>query len=89
MPTYVYQCKECGLEFEKYHSITKRPIIKCPSCKGKTKRLISGGGGIIFRGSGFYSNDYKNKKPSKKEGVECDVTHPDGRKEKVIGKESD
>jgi putative FmdB family regulatory protein len=66
MPTYEYKCNACNLVFEKYHSITKRPKVKCPSCKGRAHQLISGGGGIIFRGSGFFRNDYPKKlKPEK------------------------
>jgi len=61
MPTYAYKCKGCNHEFERFQSITAKPIRKCPSC-GKTavKRLIGTGAGIIFRGSGFYQTDYRS-----------------------------
>jgi predicted nucleic acid-binding Zn ribbon protein len=42
--------------------MTDQPVKECPKCGGKAKRLISGGTGLIFRGSGFYITDYKNKK---------------------------
>jgi putative FmdB family regulatory protein len=59
MPTYDYQCAACGHAFEKFQSITANPLRKCPECgKLKLKRLIGTGGGIIFKGSGFYETDY-------------------------------
>ena len=62
MPTYEYECEKCGKRFECYQSITARPRKKCPECGGKARRKISAGGGIIFKGSGFYETDYKRKK---------------------------
>jgi len=61
MPTYEYLCKKCGHPFEQFQRITAEPLKKCPKCKGPVKRLISGGGGIIFKGSGFYATDYRSK----------------------------
>jgi putative FmdB family regulatory protein len=61
MPTYEYICRDCGYEFEEFQSITADPIAVCPKCKGKVERKISGGGGLIFKGSGFYITDYKKK----------------------------
>ena len=58
MPTYEYACEACGHKFEEFQSITAKPIKKCPKCgKSKAKRLISGGAGFIFKGSGFYITD--------------------------------
>ncbi|MEE9571629.1 MAG: FmdB family zinc ribbon protein, partial [Candidatus Neomarinimicrobiota bacterium] len=62
MPTYDYKCLNCGFTFEHFQSMTDQPVKECPKCGGKAKRLISGGTGLIFRGSGFYITDYKNKK---------------------------
>ena len=63
MPTYSYSCSSCGYEFEKFQVIVAGPLRKCPECKKlKLKRLIGAGSGIIFRGSGFYINDYGNNK---------------------------
>jgi putative FmdB family regulatory protein len=59
MPTYDYQCRKCGHRFERFQSITAAPVKTCPKCKGKVARLLSGGAGIIFKGSGFYHTDYK------------------------------
>ena len=61
MPTYDYECQKCGDVFELFQSIKADPIKKCPKCKGKVIRLIGKGAGIIFKGSGFYHTDYKNK----------------------------
>ncbi|NIP43798.1 MAG: zinc ribbon domain-containing protein, partial [candidate division Zixibacteria bacterium] len=54
MPTYQYQCTECSYEFEEFQMISDKPIETCPECGGKVKRLISGGAGLLFKGSGFY-----------------------------------
>ena len=59
MPTYEYECRKCGHRFEKFQSITAEPVKTCPQCRGKVARLLSGGAGIIFKGSGFYQTDYK------------------------------
>ncbi len=62
MPTYEYVCQACGHQFEEFQSITAAAIRKCPSCrKLKAKRLIGTGAGIIFKGSGFYCTDYRDK----------------------------
>lgn len=62
MPTYEYRCNACGHEMESFQSIKARPLKKCPACEKNTlERLISGGGAIIFKGSGFYETDYRSK----------------------------
>ena len=61
MPTYDYECLTCAHTFEHFQSIKDEPLQECPECGQKVRRLISGGVGIIFKGSGFYVNDYKNK----------------------------
>ncbi len=58
MPTYQYRCDECHHDFEEFQSIVDDPISECPKCKGKVHRVISGGAGLIFKGSGFYVTDY-------------------------------
>lgn len=60
MPTYEYRCSDCGYEFEQFQSISDAPILVCPECGGKTERVISGGAGLIFKGSGFYITDHRN-----------------------------
>ena len=62
MPTYEYNCENCGFHLEKMQSITARAIRKCPKCgKPALKRLIGTGAGIIFKGSGFYATDYRSE----------------------------
>ena len=61
MPTYDYECGGCGHRFELFQSITENPVRKCPECGAlKAKRLIGTGGAIIFKGSGFYTTDYRS-----------------------------
>ena len=58
MPTYEYECTACEHSFEAYQSITAKPMRKCPACgQRKVIRLIGAGGGVIFKGSGFYITD--------------------------------
>ena len=63
MPTYSYVCDACEHRFDEMHSITADALITCPQCgQDKLRRLIVGGAGLIFKGSGFYINDYARKK---------------------------
>ena len=64
MPTYEYVCEKCGHRFEEFQKMSDEPIKKCPECKGSVRRLIGTGSGIIFKGSGFYQTDYKQKSSS-------------------------
>ncbi|HPY29088.1 MAG TPA: zinc ribbon domain-containing protein [Verrucomicrobiota bacterium] len=69
MPTYEYVCEKCGHQFDKFQSITARPLTVCPKdqCarkqwgKGRVKRVLSAGAGLIFKGSGFYITDYRSE----------------------------
>jgi len=71
MPTYEYICQCCGCRFERFQSITAKPVRSCPKCgKRKVKRLIGTGAGIIFKGSGFYQTDYRSE--SYKKGAESE-----------------
>jgi len=70
MPTYEYECTKCKYVFEEFQAITDKPLQKCPKCGEKLRRLITGGAGLIFKGSGFYITDYKKSnlpQPKKKE----------------------
>ena len=65
MPTYDYECEACGHSFEEFQSMSAEHLKKCPECKkNKLKRLIGMGGGIIFKGSGFYETDYRSSQYS-------------------------
>lgn len=59
MPTYDYVCDTCGAEYEKFQTMSAEVDTECPECKGKVRRLIGPGAGIIFKGKGFYQTDYK------------------------------
>lgn len=69
MPTYEYVCEKCGHEFEIFQPISAKPLKQCPeeSCgqkkwgRGKLKKKIGAGAGLIFKGSGFYITDYRSK----------------------------
>ena len=75
MPTYDYKCENCDHMFEYFQAMSDLLLKKCPECSGKIRRLVSGGSGLIFKGSGFYltdyakknSNDKKSEKPTKTE----------------------
>ena len=79
MPTYEYVCEKCGHRFEKVQPISAAPLAICPEdlCprkrwgKGKVTRAISTGGGLIFKGTGFYVTDYRSEKY--KEAAKKDV----------------
>jgi putative FmdB family regulatory protein len=58
MPTYEYECESCGIAFERLQRISDDPIRECPECGGEVRRLISTGGGLVFKGPGFYATDY-------------------------------
>ncbi|MDR0374820.1 MAG: zinc ribbon domain-containing protein [Treponema sp.] len=61
MPTYEYECKDCDRVFEVFQSIKDEPLKVCPECGKEIRRLITGGSGIIFKGSGFYVTDAQAK----------------------------
>ena len=62
MPNYDYECQKCGKRFEVFQSMNDAKLTDCPdeSCGGQVKRLLGTGGGIIFKGSGFYQTDYRS-----------------------------
>ncbi|RME04552.1 MAG: zinc ribbon domain-containing protein [Planctomycetota bacterium] len=70
MPTYDYECLECKHTFERFQSITSEPVKTCPVCQGKVRRLIGPGGGLLFKGSGFYITDYRS--PSYKQKAKAE-----------------
>ena len=71
MPTYEYLCP-AGHQFDKFQKITERPRARCPVCGQSASRKISGGAGLLFKGSGFYITDYgkDGKGPRKPESAE-------------------
>lgn len=76
MPTYEYLCPE-GHAFEKLQKMTDRPRAKCPTCGATASRKISGGAGLVFKGSGFYITDYgKDGKGPRKAPAEGGAAAP-------------
>ena len=78
MPTYDYHCLKCGKDFEAFQSMKDEPFKTCPEAQcqvtpwghGEVKRLLGTGAGLIFKGSGFYTTDYRSegyKQAAKKE----------------------
>jgi putative FmdB family regulatory protein len=78
MPTYEYSCEKCGQNFDAFQSMRDEPFRECPKelCRlpewghGKVRRLLGTGAGLIFKGSGFYTTDYRSdsyKEAAKKE----------------------
>ncbi|MFM9371697.1 FmdB family zinc ribbon protein [Streptomyces sp. Da 82-17] len=63
MPTYQYQCTECGEGLEAVQKFTDDALTECPSCNGRLKKVFSAVG-IVFKGSGFYRNDSRNSSSS-------------------------
>jgi putative FmdB family regulatory protein len=56
MPTYTYQCADCGVAFDQFQKFADDPLTDCPSCHGAVKRVIHRVG-IVFKGSGWYITD--------------------------------
>ncbi|KPK73540.1 FmdB family transcriptional regulator [candidate division WOR_3 bacterium SM23_60] len=74
MPTYEYECIKCKYRFEEFQHISEAPLKRCPKCEGQLRRLITGGAGLIFKGSGFYVTDYKRANlPEKREQKKQDL----------------
>ncbi|PIE23771.1 MAG: FmdB family transcriptional regulator [Planctomycetota bacterium] len=62
MPTYDYVCDACGHEMEAFQRFSEEALDTCPSCHApKLRRLFGSGGGILFKGSGFYETDYRSE----------------------------
>lgn len=70
MPTYEYECKKCGYRFDRFQKMSDKPVSRCPECKGKVSRIIGLGGGVIFKGAGFYTTEYRSDEYKKKEREE-------------------
>lgn len=66
---YEYKCKECGYKFQERQSVKDELIKKCPKCNGSVKKLISSDVQFIFKGPGFYRNDYKNREKQEDNNV--------------------
>jgi len=94
MPTYEYHCTKCDQNFEAFQSMRDEPFRECPKqlCRlpkwghGKVKRLLGTGAGIIFKGSGFYTTDYRSdsyKEAAKKESPATSAPEKSGEPSKT------
>ena len=72
MPTYEYVCSKCDNTFERLQSITAEPLKRCPKCRARVRRVIHGGAGLVFKGSGFYSTDYGGNKGTATKEKACE-----------------
>jgi len=83
VPTYDYRCKKCAHEFAVVQSIKDQPLRRCPKCRGKVERLITGGANFILKGNGFYSTDYRSS--DYKQAAERDKKSADAAKQPATG----
>ncbi len=102
MPTYEYECTHCAHRFERFQSMKDEPVKRCPECRHKVRRILSGGAGFLFKGEGFYITDHRSadyrkrakeesgkgaeKPPAKKGGGEKGKTKEGGAKSDGGGK---
>jgi putative FmdB family regulatory protein len=95
MPTYEYQCKACGHALEELQSMSEPSLTRCPRCGTENLvRVLGGGAGLIFKGTGFYITDYKKsptlppprakkkKKGSSSESSDTGSSTPSGSEKK-------
>jgi putative FmdB family regulatory protein len=83
MPTYEYRCTQCSHDFEKFQKMSEAPGAECPSCGAPSERRLSGGAGLLFKGSGFYITDYRSD--SYKKAAGSDSTGSGGASSKEGG----
>jgi putative FmdB family regulatory protein len=96
MPTYEYACAKCGHEFEFFQSMKDKPLAVCPKekCKlkkwgkGRVKKLMSSGAGLLFKGSGFYITDYRSENYKQAAKKESSAGESKGAEPKTSGGDS-
>ena len=85
MPTYDYICNNCEKMYEYFQSMSDAPKKACPECKKNSlRRVISGGTGLIFKGSGYYLTDYKNKKTQSSKDKKSNKKKKDSKSKKKV-----
>ena len=88
MPTYQYECRNCGYRLEELQLISEPPLTHCPNCKTDSlARIIGTGAGLIFKGSGFYATDYRSesyKKQKEKESGTKPKAKDEGKAKQVV-----
>lgn len=82
MPTYGYRCTQCGNQFEVFQRMSDEPIQTCPKCGGKVTKMLYPTG-VVFKGSGYYSTDYKGSGSSESSNGSGSTTEskPDAKPE--------
>ena len=85
MPTYEYECRSCRHRFERLQPITAKPSAACPKCKKTARRLISGGAGVLFKGTGFYATDYRSSSYKKRASEESSKSSCSGEPKSCSG----
>jgi putative FmdB family regulatory protein len=89
MPTYQYQCDDCGNGFEQFQKFSDDPLTTCPSCEGNVRRVI-GNVGVVFKGSGWYITDSRTKSSDSSDSSSSSKPKSDtASKEPVAAKASD
>lgn len=81
MPTYEYRCPVCGNEFEQFQRMSDPPAAECPTCSTPAERKLSGGAGLLFKGSGFYITDYRSESYKQAAKQESGGGKPDAKPE--------
>ena len=79
MPTYEYRCPFCQHDFELFQRMSDDPVAACPNCGKDAVRRLSGGAGLVFKGSGFYITDYRSD--SYKKAAGSDAAGGEGKKD--------
>ncbi|MFE6091946.1 FmdB family zinc ribbon protein [Streptomyces massasporeus] len=87
MPTYQYQCTECGEGLEAVQKFTDDALTECPNCKGRLKKVFSAVG-IVFKGSGFYRNDSRGSSSSSSPAAKSSSTSSSGSSSSDSGSSS-
>jgi putative FmdB family regulatory protein len=90
MPTYDYECRACGHEFDCIQRMSAGALRKCPDCgELRLRRRIGSGAGVIFKGSGFYETDYKRNRTGSKRKQADETSTPDTSSGKSDAKSKD
>ena len=83
MPIYEYECEKCKKRFEVIQKMSDPPLVTCSDCSGKLNKLVSSPAGLLFKGSGWYVNDY-----AKKNGQPASETKEKGETKPAVSGES-
>ena|SRR5690348_4114933 len=90
MPTYVYQCEDCGHDFEAVQKFSDAPLTVCPECEGRVRRVLQPSP-VIFKGSGWYITDSRNKPGANgsakaEKGAKTEAAESNGKADKSAAK---